>query len=291
MSNKVKKKLQNNQQEGQVQHDVATQSFNVKWECIVMFCFIFESTLGLFDHLYTCHNSQIITLWLSFYFESILTVFSALRYFQCDHNMKPFKNFQYKKIQRSVIQTLFQNSFSFPDSCVVGHPHEVVTTDKNGKTVLTNKFIALFPAMFETYNTAGNSNYAKTQINNNEGKITIKITKSAKVFLNDPVGYQQKEQYPDFKNLIDNYPKDSIQIEVVPVVRYTHTWWHCRNVFIPIFIHGYKTWQIGCYIYWMLIVHGFCIEISGYNYKNLVVLVLFLRNLTCFVSLIDILLA
>ncbi len=46
-------------------------------------------------------------------------------------------------MQRTVIQTVVQNSFSFPDSCVVGHPHELVTNGKNGKTVLINEFIAL----------------------------------------------------------------------------------------------------------------------------------------------------
>ncbi len=90
-------------------------------------------------------------------------------------------------MQRIVIQTFFQNSFTFPDLCVIEHPHELVTTGKNGKTVLINEFIALFPAIFGTYCTDGNSTYTKTQTNVNEGSVTIKLTKSVKDFWNGPV--------------------------------------------------------------------------------------------------------
>ncbi len=69
-----------------------------------------------------------------FSIKSMLTVSSSSRHFQCDHDIKPFKKFHYKKMQRTIIQTVFQNSFSFPDSCVVGHTHVVLTTGKNGKT-------------------------------------------------------------------------------------------------------------------------------------------------------------
>ncbi len=68
----------------------------------------------------------------------------------------------------------------------------------------------------------------------NRGTITIKMTKSAKDFWNDPVWDQWKQHYHDLKVLIDNYPKHIIKIEEVPVVRYTSAWMQCKTVFIMI---------------------------------------------------------
>ncbi len=83
---------------------------------------------------------------------------------------------------------------------------------------MINEFNALFSAMFGTYCTHGNSTYAKTQINVNEGTVTIIMTKSAKDSWNGPVHDQWKQHYPDLKEIIENHPKHIIIVEEVPVV-------------------------------------------------------------------------
>ncbi len=79
----------------------------------------------------------------------------------------------------SIIKSFFQNSFSFKESCVVGHPNEVVVAC-NGKTVLINDFIAMFYGMHGTFVKVSLSERTCKHKTVEHGKIKVRITEFAK---------------------------------------------------------------------------------------------------------------
>ncbi len=99
---------------------------------------------------------------------------------------------------RSIIKSFFQNSFSFKESCVVGHLNEVVV-GHNGKTVLINEFIAMFYGMYGTFVKVSLSESTCKHKTMEHGKIKVRMTELAKLFWEGPVWKEWEKSYPDLK--------------------------------------------------------------------------------------------
>jgi len=89
----------------------------------------------------------------------------------------------------------------------------------NKKTCLINDFICYFPAMYGTFLTGG-GHLDGTQGRYGDGKVTIRMTPSAKSFWNGPVWDEWLEAHPDLKHFFEWYPKDCVVVEEVPVIGY-----------------------------------------------------------------------
>ncbi len=74
---------------------------------------------------------------------------SSARFWEFDNDSSFFNRFNLNSLCRSIIETFFQNSFSFMNSCVVGHINKVVVP--GAKTILINDFIAMFYSMYGTF--------------------------------------------------------------------------------------------------------------------------------------------
>ncbi len=121
-------------------------------------------------------------------------------------------------LYRSIIETFFQNSFSFKNSCVVGHINEVVVP--GGKTVLINDFIAMFYGMYGTFMKAIASSKTCKDKSAEDGKIRIRMTESAKSFWEGPVWEEWERSFPDLKFFLQSYPRDKVVIELVETVSF-----------------------------------------------------------------------
>ncbi len=53
-----------------------------------------------------------------------------------------------------------------------------------------------------------------------DGKIKIRMTKSAKLFWEDPVWEEWEKSYPDLKLFLESYPRDKVLIELVETVSF-----------------------------------------------------------------------
>ncbi len=71
------------------------------------------------------------------------------RFWEFANNSRLCKKFNLNSLERSIIESFFQNIFSFKNSCVVGHPNKVAVP--GGKTVLINDFIAMLYGMYGTF--------------------------------------------------------------------------------------------------------------------------------------------
>ncbi len=109
----------------------------------------------------------------------------SARFWEFDNNGTQIKNFNLCSNYCSFIKSFFQNSFSFKNSSVVGHPNKVVVC--GGKTVLINDFIAMLYGMYGTFVRA--TVLAKTckGKTTEDGKIKVRMTESAKLFWEGPV--------------------------------------------------------------------------------------------------------
>ncbi len=123
-----------------------------------------------------------------------------------DNDSSLFNKFNLNSLYHSIIKSFFQNSFSFNNSCVVGHPNKVVVP--GGKTVLINDFIAMFYSMYDSFVRA--TVLAKTCKGNTteDGKIRVQRTESAKLFWEGPVLEEWEKSYPDLKFFLESYPRD-----------------------------------------------------------------------------------
>ena len=129
----------------------------------------------------------------------------------------PFKNFNLNAMYPSIIKSFFQNSFSFKDSCVIGHPNEIVVAC-NGKTVLINDFIVMFYGMYGTFVRTSVSDKTCKHKTMEDGKIKVRMTKTAKSFWEGPVWEEWEKSYPDLKLFLESYPRDKVLIELVETI-------------------------------------------------------------------------
>ncbi len=84
MSNKC------DQQEGQVQHDVAPQSVHVKWECIITFCLFFETFFMFW--LFECYKSyQKVSLLSSFFYQIYVNSVTCIKIFSVRSQYQAFQ--------------------------------------------------------------------------------------------------------------------------------------------------------------------------------------------------------
>ena len=119
-------------------------------------------------------------------------------------------------MHRNIAKTFFEDSFGFKKSCVTGHISEI--PQDSGRTCIVNDFIAFFPAMYGTFVTGGGLDGAVGRYGN--GKVTIRMTPSAKKFWNGPVWEEWLVAFPDLKHFLEWYPKDKVDIVEVLVIGY-----------------------------------------------------------------------
>ncbi len=126
------------------------------------------------------------------------------------------KNFNLSSNYCSIIESFFQNCFSFKTSCVVGHLNEVVVPP--GKTVLINDFIAMFYGMYGTFVKESVSDKTCKHETMEDGKIKVKMKKLVKLFWEGPVWEEWEKSYPDLKLFLESYPGDKVLIDLVETV-------------------------------------------------------------------------
>ena len=146
-------------------------------------------------------------------------VSSSARFWHNDHDGSKFNDFDFQKQYRGIVKSFFENCFMFKTSCVVGHLSKEVV--RNAKMVLINDFISMFPAMYGTFVTLTKDVEGCKNNITEDGKLWIKMTKSAKVFWESSVCDEWKTSYPDLKFFLDSYPREKIEIELVVEV-YEH---------------------------------------------------------------------
>ncbi len=143
----------------------------------------------------------------------------STRFWKFDHDGSWLKIYILNAIYRSIIKSFLQNSFSFKNSCVVGHPNEVVYVP-NGKTVLIIDFIAMFYGMYGTFVKVTLSDKICKEKYTDDGKIKVRMTESAKLFWKGPVWEEREKSYPNLKFFLKSYPRDIVLIELVETVSF-----------------------------------------------------------------------
>ncbi len=106
-------------------------------------------------------------------------------FWKFDNDGSLFHKFNLNAMYCSIIESFFQNSFSFKNSCDVGHPNKVVFL--GGKTVLINDFIAIFYGMYDTFVKVTLLEKTCEDKTTEDGTIKVRMTKSAKLFWEGPV--------------------------------------------------------------------------------------------------------
>ncbi len=137
----------------------------------------------------------------------------------CHHEFKGmhfshFSKYNFKKIYHNIINTPLQNSFVLPLACVTYTIKEQGVGQE--KHLIIDEFILMFFLLYGTYMECPGLNKLRDQGQLGNGWIKNKMTQRAADFWNGNVWDQWKEKRPQFATFVDNYPKDSVCIEIVP---------------------------------------------------------------------------